>query len=106
MLRTNAITFTYGINEKGILSEEDFGYMDPVKVRSSYPESKRMCECLCRSYAEEYHVPFKIARLTQTFGAGVERNDRRVFPLTLDSIVSTGCSTKKRESVTPAPWII
>lgn len=69
----------YGINEKGILSEEDFGYMDPVKVRSSYPESKRMCECLCRSYAEEYHVPFKIARLTQTFGAGVERNDRRVF---------------------------
>lgn len=70
----------YGVNnEKDRLSEEDYGYMDPVQVRSSYPESKRMCECLCRAYAEEYHVPFKIARLTQTFGAGVERKDRRVF---------------------------
>ena len=38
-----------------------------------------MVECLCVSYAEEYGVPVKIARLSQSFGAGVEYNDGRVF---------------------------
>ena len=48
-------------------------------VRTCYPESKRMCENLCASYASEYGVPAKIIRLTQTFGAGVSYNDGRVF---------------------------
>ena len=38
-----------------------------------------MVECLCASYASEYEVPVKIARLSQTFGAGVEYEDGRVF---------------------------
>lgn len=53
--------------------------LDPMKVRSCYPESKRLCESLCRSYASEYGVPAKVVRLTQTFGPGVEYNDGRVF---------------------------
>lgn len=48
-------------------------------VRSCYPISKIMCENLCISYAAEYGVPTSIARLTQTFGAGVEYDDGRVF---------------------------
>lgn len=61
------------------ISEKDYGYIDPLSVRSSYSEGKRMVECLCVSYAEEYGVPVKIARLSQTFGAGVEYDDGRVF---------------------------
>lgn len=38
-----------------------------------------MVECLCASYASEYGVPVKVARLSQTFGAGVEYHDGRVF---------------------------
>lgn len=38
-----------------------------------------MVECLCASYAKEYDVPVKIARLSQTFGPGVDYNDGRVF---------------------------
>ena len=53
--------------------------LDTTSVRSSYPESKRLCECLCASYAAEYGVPAKIVRLTQTFGEGVDYNDGRVF---------------------------
>lgn len=53
--------------------------LDVMKVRSSYPESKRMCECLCASYAAEYGVPVKVMRLTQTFGPGVRYDDGRVF---------------------------
>lgn len=63
----------------GLVSEKDYGYIDPLSVRSSYSEGKRMVECLCASYAEEYGVPVKIARLSQTFGAGVEYHDGRVF---------------------------
>ncbi len=61
------------------ISENDYGYIDPLNPRSSYSEGKRMVECLCSSYASEYGVNVKIARLSQTFGAGVEYNDGRVF---------------------------
>jgi len=71
----------YGITDPAKLSvaESDFGYIDPIKVRSSYSEGKRIVECICASYASEYGVPVKIARLTQTFGSGVVYNDGRVF---------------------------
>ena len=53
--------------------------LDTMKVRSCYPESKRMCESLCASYFSEFGVPAKVVRLTQTFGPGVKYNDGRVF---------------------------
>ena len=71
----------YGVPANTIekVSEKDYGYLDPIQVRSSYSESKRLAECLVASYAEEYGVKAKIARLSQTFGPGVEYNDGRVF---------------------------
>lgn len=71
----------YGVpqTEDGTVTEADYGYIDPLNVRSSYSEGKRMVECLCASYAKEYQVPVKVARLSQTFGAGVEYHDGRVF---------------------------
>lgn len=59
--------------------EEDLGYIDIHNPRSCYSEGKRMCECLCASYVSEYQVPVKIARLSQTFGAGVPYEENRVF---------------------------
>lgn len=53
--------------------------IDTMETRASYPESKRMCEALCRAYFSEYGVQTKVARLTQTFGEGVSYNDGRVF---------------------------
>lgn len=53
--------------------------LDTMKVRSCYPESKRMCESLCASYSSEFGVPAKVVRLTQTFGPGVKYDDGRVF---------------------------
>lgn len=61
------------------LSEEKMGYLNPLSVRSSYSESKQMVENLCVAYCEEYQVPVKIVRLTQTFGPGVAADDGRVF---------------------------
>lgn len=70
----------YGVPDKdGFITEDDYGYIDPLSVRSSYSEGKRMVECLCVSYGHQYNIPVKIARLSQTFGAGVEYSDGRVF---------------------------
>ena len=73
----------YGIpqlgNEMSCLDEKQYKYLDPMEVRSSYSEGKRMVENLCVSYSVEYKIPVKIARLTQTFGAGINYNDTRVF---------------------------
>ena len=70
----------YGIPyEPGqIMTEDKIGMIDHLNVRSSYSESKRLCECLCVSYAKEYGVDVKIARLAQTFGAGVTLTDNRM----------------------------
>lgn len=67
------------LENAGMITENDYGYIDQLNIRSSYSEGKRMVECLCCSYASEYGIPVKIARLSQTFGAGVEYNDGRVF---------------------------
>lgn len=71
----------FGITDPALerVTEKDLGYIDILSVRSSYSEGKRICECLCAAYASEYGVPVKIARLAQTFGAGVSVSDGRVF---------------------------
>lgn len=69
----------YGVVAQKEVFENDIGYIDFTHVRSSYSEGKRMAECLAISYAKQYNVPVKIARLGQTFGPGVDYQDNRVF---------------------------
>lgn len=70
----------YGVPYGPVLqmTEDKAGIIDHLNVRSSYSESKRLCECLCASYADEYGVDVKIARLAQTFGAGISTEDNRL----------------------------
>ena len=69
----------YGVNQKEDIKENDYGFIDILNPRSSYSESKKMAETMCISYGSEYGVPVKIVRLAQTFGAGVSKDDNRVF---------------------------
>lgn len=61
------------------VTEDMQGYWDPISVRSSYPMAKRAAENLCCLYAHQYGVPVKVARLTQTTGAGIAKDDNRVI---------------------------
>ncbi len=70
------------------ITEKDLGYIDPLKVRSDYPESKRLCENLCIAYLNEYNVPVKIARLAQTFGAGILPWESRIFSQLAKSVIN------------------
>lgn len=69
------------------VTENDLGYIDPLEVRSNYPESKRLCENLCVAFHSEYQVPVKIARLSQTFGAGILPGENRVFAQFARSVI-------------------
>ena len=69
------------------ITEDKLGYIDPLKVRSNYPESKRLCENMCIAYHSEYGVSVKIARLAQTFGAGILSGENRIFAQFARSVV-------------------
>lgn len=74
--------------EKNEVKENDIGFVDPLIIRSNYPESKRLCENMCVAYLAEYGVPVKIARLAQTFGAGILEGENRVFAQFARSVIS------------------
>ena len=57
------------------INESHATNIDTTEIRNCYPISKRMCENLCVCY----DINAKIARLTQTFGPGVDYYDERVF---------------------------
>lgn len=90
----------YGTPTVEFVTERDYGYLDPVAVRSSYPEAKRMAENICVSYAKEYGVPVKIARLTQTFGEGVRYDDARVFVAFARAVIEKRDIVLKTEGTT------
>lgn len=70
------------------VQETDLGYINPLNLRSNYPESKRLCENMCIAYLAEYGVPVKIARLAQTFGAGILPGENRVFAQFARSVIN------------------
>lgn len=77
----------YGTLENDNVDEDVLGYIDLHDVRSSYSEGKRVAELYCNSYANEYFVPVKIARLAMTFGAGLPDNENRVYKYFCDCIL-------------------
>ena len=65
----------YGQTELKQVYESDLGYLDLTNPRSSYPESKRLCENMCACYWSQFGVKVKVARLARTFGAGTPNDD-------------------------------
>lgn len=92
------------------IDEAKQGYIDPLSARSSYPMGKRSAEFLCYAYYKQHSIPVKIARLSQTFGAGVSLSDNRVFAQFARSVIenrdivlnSAGLSSKSYCYITDA----
>jgi len=64
---------------KALITETDYGVLDPIDVRSCYGESKRMGETMCVSWAHQYDIHTSIVRPFHTYGPGVALDDGRVF---------------------------
>lgn len=74
--------------EKDWIYENDYGYIDILQPRSSYKESKRLCENMCLAYNTQYGVAASIGRLALTFGPGIRDNDNRVFAQFARSVIN------------------
>ncbi len=62
------------------ITEETFGSLNPLELRSCYGEGKRAGETLCALYAHQYNIPATIVRIGHTFGPTMDvENDSRVF---------------------------
>jgi nucleoside-diphosphate-sugar epimerase len=61
------------------IGEQDFGGLDPLDISACYGEAKRMAETLCADYHRQYGVATLIARISHTYGPGIDLNDGRSF---------------------------
>lgn len=58
-------------------SEDDYGYVDILNQRASYPSSKRAAESLCVAYGMEYGADVVIARPGHIYGPTITARDDR-----------------------------
>ncbi|MDR1791379.1 MAG: NAD-dependent epimerase/dehydratase family protein [Propionibacteriaceae bacterium] len=61
-----------------VIDESTLGLVDPMELRSAYPESKRLAETLCVAYAEQYGVRSDVVRVSHSYGPGTNPADDRV----------------------------
>lgn len=87
MVYVSSLEYYGQVLDDRLITEDMQGYVDPVSPRSSYPMGKRAAEYLCYAFSKEYGISAKVARLTQTFGAGISASDNRVFAQFARSII-------------------
>ena len=80
----------YGVtqNQSEPITETDYGYIDPMKVRSCYAESKRMGENMCVAWSHQFGCHASIVRPFHTYGPGLSLDDGRVFADFVSDIVN------------------
>ena len=59
-------------------SEEYWGNVNPIGPRSCYDEGKRVAETLMMEYHKNCNVDIRIARIFNTYGPNMDKNDGRV----------------------------
>lgn len=71
----------YGrVENKDVITEEDYGIMSTLDIHNCYSESKRVAETISYSFYSQYEVPISIARIWHTYAPTMDVwNDPRVF---------------------------
>ena len=64
--------------------EEYWGNVNPVGPRGVYDEAKRYAEAMAMAYHRTHGVPVKIARIFNTYGPRLRRDDGRAVPTFID----------------------
>jgi UDP-glucuronate decarboxylase len=69
----------YGDPEMHPQSEDYWGRVNPVGLRSCYDEGKRCAETLFFDYRRQHELPIKVARIFNTYGPNMHPHDGRVI---------------------------
>ena len=68
------------VQDRVLLKEEDYGIIDLLDKRSSYPESKRASETILNSYYLQFKIPYISLRIAHCYGPGMKiSQDGRVM---------------------------
>jgi UDP-glucuronate decarboxylase len=59
-------------------TEEYWGHVNPIGIRSCYDEGKRCAETLFFDYRRQHNMPIKVVRIFNTYGPRMHPNDGRV----------------------------
>lgn len=59
--------------------EEYWGNVNPIGIRSCYDEGKRVAETLMMEYNRSNQTQIRIARIFNTYGSNMDKNDGRVI---------------------------
>jgi UDP-glucuronate decarboxylase len=68
----------YGDPEVHPQTEDYWGRVNPIGIRSCYDEGKRCAETLFMDYYRQHNLQIKIARIFNTYGPRMHSNDGRV----------------------------
>jgi len=68
----------YGDPQEHPQTEAYWGHVNPIGPRACYDEGKRCAEALTVSYARQYNIETRIARIFNTYGPRMHQNDGRV----------------------------
>lgn len=77
MILTSSFEVYGELKGEDVYSENMSGIIDQTILRNGYPESKRCCELLVRSYVDEYGVNAMIARLPSVYGPTMLETDSK-----------------------------
>ncbi len=70
----------YGDPEVHPQNEEYWGNVNPVGPRGVYDEAKRFAEAITTAYHKRHNVETRIARIFNTYGKRMKKDDGRVIP--------------------------
>ena len=68
--------------------EEYWGNVNPIGPRGVYDEAKRYAEAMAMAYLRTHGVPVKIARIFNTYGPRMRRDDGRAVPTFIDQALN------------------
>ena len=69
-------------------AEDYWGNVNPVGPRGVYDEAKRFQEAMTMAYHNFHHLETRIARIFNTYGPRMRKNDGRAIPTFFDQIIT------------------
>lgn len=86
------------------VTEVDYGYVDPIQVRSCYAESKRIGETMCAAWAQQHGLHTSVVRPFHTYGPGMMLDDGRVFADFVADVVARRDIVLKSDGLAQRPF--
>lgn len=92
------------VNPEQPVTELDYGYVDPIQVRSCYAESKRIGETMCAAWAQQHELHASVVRPFHTYGPGMMLDDGRVFADFVADVVAYRDIVLKSDGLAQRPF--